>query len=317
MNKGISPLTTSILYLILILVSKEVIIFNEEVLVLLIFLTFVILLVQNLTPAVNESLTDKTYEPFIKSSGLGLFLFSVVENDAPLPYHFGFQEPASTTMEQITSLHNTLLFYLTVVLIVVSYMLFKTIYHFNAKKHTDKISYSRVSHASTLEIIWTITPGIILVLIAVPSFMLLYLMDEVIDSQITVKSIGHQWYWSYELSDYENEDQEFCSFDSYIVPTDELEKGALRLLEVDNSLILPTNVKTRVLVTSSDVLHSWAVPSLGVKVDAVPGRLNQLSLEIKREGTYYGQCSEICGVNHGFMPIVIEACSISNYLKYF
>jgi cytochrome c oxidase subunit 2 len=153
-------------------------------------------------------------------------------------------------------------------------------------------------------------------LIAVPSFALLYSLEEVIDPAITLKVIGHQWYWSYEYSDYTNASGESLEFDSYMVPTDELEAGQLRLLEVDNRVVLPTQTHIRLLVTASDVLHAWCVPSFGVKLDCVPGRLNQVGLYIQREGTFYGQCSEICGVNHGFMPIVVEAVSLPKYIDW-
>lgn len=166
-------------------------------------------------------------------------------------------------------------------------------------------------HNTKLEIIWTIIPTIILIFIAVPSFILLYSLDEVINPSITLKAIGHQWYWSYEYSDYTEENS--INFDSYMITENDLEFGQFRLLEVDNRIVLPVNTHIRVLITAGDVLHSWAVPSMNVKADAVPGRLNQLTLFIKRPGVYYGQCSELCGVNHAFMPIVIEAVSLWNY----
>lgn len=166
-------------------------------------------------------------------------------------------------------------------------------------------------HNTKLEIIWTIIPTIILIFIAVPSFILLYSLDEVINPSVTLKAIGHQWYWSYEYSDYTEENS--INFDSYMITENDLELGQFRLLEVDNRVVLPINTHIRVLITAGDVLHSWAVPSMNVKADAVPGRLNQLTLFIKRPGVYYGQCSELCGVNHAFMPIVIEAVSLWNY----
>ena len=178
-----------------------------------------------------------------------------------------------------------------------------------------------VVHAPTLEIIWTIIPAIVLVLIAIPSFSLLYTMDEVIDPLLTVKIIGHQWYWSYEfvnpvdyfesVNEHENIDlSPEVNFDSYMLPDDDLVLGQLRLLEVDNRLILPIEINIRLLITSGDVLHSWAVPSLGVKLDACPGRMNQAVLFIKRPAVFYGQCSELCGINHGFMPIVVEGIDL-------
>ena len=141
-------------------------------------------------------------------------------------------------------------------------------------------------------------------------------MDEIIDPALTIKVIGRQWYWGYEYSDYATFDGKSIEFDSYLVPEEELQTGDLRLLEVDNRVIVPVNTHVRVIVTAADVLHCWAVPSLGVKLDGVPGRLNQTSFLANREGVYYGNCSEICGVNHGFMPIVVEAVKLENYCAY-
>jgi len=146
---------------------------------------------------------------------------------------------------------------------------------------------------------------------------LLYSLDEILDPQITLKIVGHQWYWSYEYSDYlTTQSDEGFGFDSYLLSADDLTPGAFRLLEVDNRVILPVNTHIRLLVSAADVLHSWAVPSFGIKVDACPGRLSQASLFLKREGVFYGQCSEICGINHGFMPIVVKSVSISEYLAW-
>lgn len=156
----------------------------------------------------------------------------------------------------------------------------------------------------------------VLIVIAIPSFSLLYAQDEIIDPAITIKAIGHQWYWSYEYSDYATSDEGSLTFDSYMVPETALNLGDLRLLEVDEHVVVPVNTHIRVVVTATDVLHSWAIPSLGIKMDAVPGRLNQLGMFINREGLFYGQCSEICGENHGFMPIVIEAVSLDNYISW-
>jgi len=160
-----------------------------------------------------------------------------------------------------------------------------------------------IMHGQLLEIIWTITPSIVLVCIAVPSFAMLYSMEELVEPALTLKVIGYQWYWSYEYVDYLDKD---IKFDSYMVTEDSLELGDLRLLEVDNPVFLPVNTNIRVIVTAADVLHCWAVPSFGVKMDCVPGRLNQTLFFVKQTGIYYGQCSELCGVNHGFMPIAIR-----------
>jgi cytochrome c oxidase subunit 2 len=153
-------------------------------------------------------------------------------------------------------------------------------------------------------------------IIAVPSFALLYSMDEITDPAVTLKVIGHQWYWTYEYSDYSTADDQSIIFDSYMVAEDDLELGQLRLLEVDNRVVLPVKTHVRVLITAADVLHSWAIPSLGVKCDAVPGRLNQTSIFLNREGVFYGQCSELCGANHGFMPIVVEGVDLEDYISW-
>ena len=167
-----------------------------------------------------------------------------------------------------------------------------------------------------IELIWTITPALILIAIAFPSFRLLYLLDEVISPTITIKVVGHQWYWSYEYSDYVNESGESIEFDSYMIPESDLELGQFRLLDVDNKVIVPVDTHSRLIITGADVIHSWAVPSLGMKIDAVPGRLNQTSILAERTGVFYGQCSEICGVWHGFMPIAVEAVSVQDYLAW-
>ena len=165
-----------------------------------------------------------------------------------------------------------------------------------------------------LELVWTITPAFVLIAIAFPSFKLLYMMDEVIAPSLTVKVVGHQWYWSYEMSDFITESGDSIEFDSYMVPESDLELGQFRLLDVDNPLVVPADCHVRLIVTGADVLHSYAVPSLGLKLDAIPGRLNQVSFLAEREGIYYGQCSEICGVWHGFMPITIDAVSTPDFL---
>jgi cytochrome c oxidase subunit 2 len=225
-----------------------------------------------------------------------------------------FQDPATPVMEGIIVLHHDLLFVLTVIGAFVSWILFRTAFLFS---HENNPVSSKMSHGTTIEIIWTVTPSIILMILAVPSFALLYSMDEIIDPSVTLKVIGHQWFWSYEYSDYSNENNEkSVAFESYMITDEDLQQGQLRLLEVDNPVVLPIKTHIRVLVTSGDVLHSWAVPSLGVKIDACPGRLNQVSLFIKREGTFYGQCSELCGINHGFMPIMIDCVSIERYIKW-
>jgi len=252
---------------------------------------------------------------------------------APAIYNwqFGFQTPASPVFEGIIAFHDDLMIFLTLILGFVMYILAVCLMRFGGKDKTTE----RLVHASVLEIIWTIIPAVILVIIAIPSFSLLYSVDEIVEPLFTVKVVGHQWYWSYEFLDPEvvaqlyNEElsgQNFVfetegsgSFDSYLLADDELAAGnglsSQRLLTVDNHLFIPTLTNVRAMITSSDVLHSWAVPSLGIKLDACPGRLNQTAVFIKREGLYYGQCSEICGVNHGFMPIGIVSYEIMQPTK--
>lgn len=233
--------------------------------------------------------------------------------DAAESWQFSFQDPATPVMEGIINFHHDLMFVLILIVIAVSWVLFRTVYFFDEKKQSKPLKFT---HGTMLEIVWTITPALILLIIALPSFALLYSMDEVIDPLMTLKVIGHQWYWSYEYSDNNIDGNETVNFESYMIQEDELDMGQFRLLEVDNRVVVPVNTHIRVLITASDVLHCWAIPSLGIKLDACPGRLNQTSMFIKREGVFYGQCSEICGINHGFMPIVIEAVSIDNYINW-
>lgn len=244
---------------------------------------------------------------------LNLILSFNVYCDVSENWQIGFQDPATPIMEGIINLHHDLMFFLCVISVFVTWMLFRTLWHFSCKQ--NKVP-SSLTHGTIIEMIWTITPAFILLIIAVPSFSLLYAMDEVISPAVTIKTLGHQWYWSYEYSDYINEEEEFLEFDSYMIPEEDLELGQMRLLEVDNRMVVPINTHVRIIISAADVLHSWAIPSLGVKCDAIPGRLNQTSLFIKREGVYYGQCSEICGINHGFMPIVVEAVSLKNYITW-
>lgn len=248
------------------------------------------------------------------SLGLALVSNTTLKADAAQPWQFGLQDPATPIAEGIIAFHHDLMFILVFVVVFVSYMLFRTVYHFH---HTKNAVPDQVVHGTTIEIVWTIVPALILMVIAVPSFALLYSVDEVVEPALTVKIVGHQWYWSYEYSDYiSDEEGEALAFDSYMLPTDELNPGDLRLLEVDNRLVLPTDTHIRLVVTAADVLHCWTIPSFGVKMDACPGRLNQASLFIQREGVFYGQCSEICGQNHGFMPIAVEAVDMKEYLSW-
>jgi len=230
--------------------------------------------------------------------------------DAAMPWQFGLQDPARPVAEGIIRFHHNLMFVLVLVVVFVGWMMFTILHRFNAEKHPVA---RNVVHGSVLEIVWTLIPAVILMVIAVPSFALLYSIDEVVDPRVTVKVVGHQWYWRYEYSDYEGEG---INFDSYLVPEDELGIGDFRLLEVDNRVVLPVDTHIRLVVTAADVLHRWSVPSFGIKMDACPGRLNQASVFIERPGVYYGQCSEICGVNHGFMPIAVEGVRLEDYVRW-
>jgi len=214
--------------------------------------------------------------------------------------------------------------YIIFIGILVCWLLFRSIQFYGSKIN---FKAERFTHSTPLEIFWTIVPAFILVLIAIPSFALLYSIDDINNPTITLKCVGHQWYWSYEYSDYSTfENGASINYDSYIRSTEDLtlkneegnfiDKGGLRLLEVDQRVYLPVNNHIRIIVTSADVLHSWAVPSFGVKVDACPGRLNQASIYITSKGIFFGQCSEICGVNHGFMPIVVSSLDMEYYIKF-
>lgn len=231
--------------------------------------------------------------------------------DAAESWQCGIQDPATPIMEGMIFFHSYLTFFLIFIAVIVFWLLYKVSVSFNNKENLHVLKFT---HSSILEIIWTIIPAIGLVLIAVPSFALLYSLDELAEPVVTLKIVGHQWYWSYEYSDYATlKGGETVRFDSYMISVKDLPVGTFRLLEVDNRVVLPVDTHIRLLVTSADILHSWSVPSLGIKIDACPGRLTQASLFIKRKGVYYGQCSEICGVNHGFMPIVVKAVSINSF----
>ena len=234
--------------------------------------------------------------------------------DAPRPWGIYFQDSATPQMEGIVELHDNILFYLVIILFAVGWIMVSLIKDYTNTK--SLISHKYLSHGTLVELIWTITPALILILIAFPSFKLLYLMDEVSDPSMAILAEGHQWYWSYQYPDFLNSDEEFIEFDSYLIPESDLEDGALRMLEVDNRLIIPELTHVRFVVTGADVIHSFACPALGIKCDAYPGRLNQASVLINREGTFFGQCSEICGILHSSMPIVIESVSIEKFISW-
>nr|AHA03041.1 cytochrome c oxidase subunit II [Tursiops aduncus]AHA03054.1 cytochrome c oxidase subunit II [Tursiops aduncus]AHA03067.1 cytochrome c oxidase subunit II [Tursiops aduncus]AHA03080.1 cytochrome c oxidase subunit II [Tursiops aduncus]AHA03093.1 cytochrome c oxidase subunit II [Tursiops aduncus] len=219
------------------------------------------------------------------------------------PFQLGLQDAASPVMEELLQFHDHALMIVFLISSLVLYIITLML--------TTKLTHTSTMDAQEVETIWTVLPAVILIMIALPSLRILYMMDEINNPSLTVKTMGHQWYWSYEYTDYED-----LNFDSYMIPTPDLKPGELRLLEVDNRMVLPMQMTIRMLVSSEDVLHSWAVPSLGLKTDAIPGRLNQTTLMSTRPGLFYGQCSEICGSNHSFMPIVLELVPLENFEKW-
>jgi len=235
--------------------------------------------------------------------------------DSSISWQTMFQDAASPVMEGIINLHHDLMFFITFIFFFLLVVMVRTLHSFRFNLGISSSDSRLVVHGTAIEIIWTVIPSLILVVVALPSFALLYSIDEVINPALTLKCIGHQWYWSYEYSDFDNT-LGSINFDSYMVAEDELEHGELRLLEVDNRIVLPVNTHLRLLVTAADVLHSFAIPSLGIKLDACTGRLNQTTLFVLREGVFYGQCSEICGVGHANMPIVVETVSIDKFISW-
>nr|YP_010572784.1 cytochrome c oxidase subunit II [Epinephelus flavocaeruleus]UZH44218.1 cytochrome c oxidase subunit II [Epinephelus flavocaeruleus] len=216
------------------------------------------------------------------------------------PTQLGLQDATSPVMEELLHFHDHALMIVFLISTLVLYIIVAMV--------STTLTNKYILDSQEIEIIWTILPAVVLILIALPSLRILYLMDEINDPHITIKAMGHQWYWSYEYTDYED-----LGFDSYMIPTQDLSPGQFRLLEADHRMVVPLDSPVRVLVSAEDVLHSWAVPALGVKMDAVPGRLNQTAFITSRPGVFYGQCSEICGANHSFMPIVVEVVPLEHF----
>nr|AYM84988.1 cytochrome c oxidase subunit 2 [Eucoptacra sp. OR509] len=217
--------------------------------------------------------------------------------------NLSFQDSASPMMEQLSFFHDHTMAMVGMITVVVGFMITSTL--------KSKISDRYMLNEHLIEIFWTSLPAMTLILVAMPSLYMLYISDDLDDAMVTIKTMGRQWYWSYEYSDFMD-----MEFDSYMTPEKEMIKQGFRLLDVDNRMIIPIKNDIRVLISASDVLHSWAIPSMGVKVDAIPGRLNQTLLYINRPGLLFGQCSEICGANHSFMPIVIEGTSPDLFIKW-
>jgi cytochrome c oxidase subunit 2 len=233
---------------------------------------------------------------------IGIAAIATVAGAAePKPWELGFQPPATPVKDRLSAFHDELLIIITLITVFVLGLLVYVMWRFNQQRNPVP---SRTSHNTVIEMLWTVVPVLILVIIAIPSFKLMYYMDRVPNPEMTIKVTGHQWYWSYEYPD-----QGGLTFDSNIIPDDQLKPGQKRLLDVDNPLVVPADTIIRVQITGTDVIHSWFVPSFGVQEYAIVGRLNESWMKIEHEGTYYGQCNQICGVNHAFMPIKVEAIS--------
>nr|ALO70524.1 cytochrome c oxidase subunit 2 [Diartiger fossulatus] len=213
------------------------------------------------------------------------------------------QNSISPMMEQLTFFHDHTLMILIMITMYVTFMMVNLI--------MNKFSNRLLLNNQMIELIWTIIPAVILIFIALPSLHILYLLDEINNPLITIKTMGHQWYWSYEYTDFKN-----IEFDSYMIPINEMNNFNFRLLDVDNRMVIPYNFPIRMIVSSSDVIHSWTIPSISVKIDAIPGRLNQTTLFFNQSGLFFGQCSEICGANHSFMPITVESISSNYFIKW-
>nr|YP_009971723.1 cytochrome c oxidase subunit II [Platisus angusticollis]QNG56433.1 cytochrome c oxidase subunit II [Platisus angusticollis] len=213
------------------------------------------------------------------------------------------QDSSSPLMEQLSFFHDHTLLILVIITVLVGQLMMNLFF--------NKFIHRLLLEGQFIEIIWTVLPAITLIFIALPSLRLIYILDEINNPIVTVKAIGHQWYWSYEYSDFKN-----IEFDSYMIPINEMKLTNFRLLDVDNRMMVPYESQIRMLISSGDVIHSWTVPALGVKIDATPGRLNQISFSTNRSGLFYGQCSEICGANHSFMPIVMESISPKYFIKW-
>ena len=229
------------------------------------------------------------------------------ETGAPAPWQLNFQPPASINMEKIENFHDILLVIITVITIFVLLLLAYVCFRFREKANPTP---SNVTHNTVLEIVWTALPIIILTAICIPSLKLLYFNDRTPNAEMTLKVIGYQWYWGYEYP------ESNVAFESYIIKDKDIQPNQIRLLEVDNRIVLPVDTNIRIQTTAADVIHSWAVPALGVKIDAVPGRLNETWVNISKEGVYRGQCSELCGAYHGFMPVVVEAVSKEKFAEW-
>ena len=226
----------------------------------------------------------------------------------PKEWQLGFQNPASDGMRDIVNFHNNLL--LPIIIAITVFVLFLMLYACVRFRASANPNPSKRTHNVTVEILWTLIPCLILIVMAVPSFKILYKQDTIPKADLTIKAVGYQWYWGYEYPD------ENIIFDSYMIEEKDLRPDQPRLLTVDNEVVVPVNKVVKVLITANDVLHAWALPSFGVKRDAVPGRINETWFKAEKEGTYYGQCSELCGIKHAFMPINVKVVSEEDYQEW-
>jgi len=233
---------------------------------------------------------------------------AVAAQGQAVPWQLGFQDAFSPVAHDMNDFHNLLLVITTAIVVFVMALLIYVAIRFNKKANPTP---SKTSHNTLIEILWTVVPILILMAIAIPSFKLLYFGDRVEKADMTIKAIGYQWYWGYEYAD-----EDGLEFEAVMLEDDERTEGQPRLLATDNAIVLPIDTNIRLLVTAEDVLHAWAMPAFGVKLDAVPGRLNETWMRIEKEGMYYGQCSELCGARHGFMPIMVKAVSKEDYAKW-
>jgi cytochrome c oxidase subunit II len=237
-----------------------------------------------------------------------LFLALEVFANQPKEWQLGFQNPASDGMRDIVNFHNYLL--LPIIIAITVFVLFLMLYACIRFRASANPNPSKRTHNVTVEILWTLIPCLILIVMAVPSFKILYKQDTIPKADLTIKAVGYQWYWGYEYPD------ENIIFDSYMIEEKDLKADQPRLLTVDHEVVVPVNKVVKVLITANDVLHAWALPSFGVKRDAVPGRINETWFKAEKEGTYYGQCSELCGIKHAFMPITVKVVSEENYQEW-
>ena len=228
--------------------------------------------------------------------------------DQPKDWQLGFQNPASDGMRDIVNFHNNLL--LPIIIAISVFVLFLMLYACVRFRASANPNPSKRTHNVTVEILWTLIPCLILIVMAVPSFKILYKQDTIPKADLTIKAVGYQWYWGYEYPD------ENIIFDSYMIEEKDLTADQPRLLSVDNEVVVPVNKVVKVLITANDVLHAWALPAFGVKRDAVPGRINETWFKAEKEGTYYGQCSELCGIKHAFMPITVKVVSEEDYQEW-